>query len=82
MRDHVRREAAQSVDAAWWLVPLVFTVAAVATVAFTGPPVEDATSAALVQPAAAPAPALPVAPAPQGQPEQPVYDVAEHVQAF
>ena len=82
MRDHVRREAGQSLDAAWWLVPLVFTVAAVATVAFTGPPVEDATQAALVQPAAAGAATLPIAPSPQVQPEQPVYEVAEHVQAF
>ena len=82
MRDHVRREAGQSLDAAWWLVPLVFTVAAVAAVAFTGPPVEDATQAALVQPAAAPAPPLPVVRAPEAQPEQPVYEVAEHVQAF
>lgn len=82
MRDHVRREAGQSVDAAWWLVPLAFTIAAVATVAFTEPPLEDALQAGLVQPAAAPVPALPAVPAREAQPEPPVYEVAEHVQAF
>ena len=81
MRDHVRREAGQYLDAAWWLVPLVFTVAAVATVAFS-PPAEDQLHAAVVQPVAEPPAAMPVSVTPQVQPEQPTYEVTEHIQAF
>jgi hypothetical protein len=82
MRDHVRREAGQYLDAAWWLVPVVFTVAAVATVAFTGPPGEDQLHAAVVQPAAAPPAAMPVSATPQPQAAEPTYEVTEHIQAF
>jgi hypothetical protein len=36
MREHIRREAGQFMDAAWWLVPVVFAVAALAVIAMNG----------------------------------------------
>jgi hypothetical protein len=78
MRNHIRREAGQS-QAAYWLVPVAFAVAALAAVA-------------LIDPAAPPAGALPPQPAvttaspapaaPSAQPADTSVQLQEHVQAF
>lgn len=79
MRDHIRREAGQSLEAAGWLVPIAFAVAALAAVAMTQ--AEAPERPAPDQPVtviAAPPDEMPTLPAPADG----VQQVAEHVQAF
>ena len=78
MRDHIRREAAQSVAAAWWLVPVAFAAVGLVAVASID---TDAGSPALSHQVPARAPALlqpAVAPPASGG----FIEVTEHVQAF
>ena len=86
MRDHIRREAGQFSEAVWWLVPVAFAAAGVATVAFSNadrpePRAVAAAPSAVTKPevkavsASAPA-AVPA------RVEEPVYDPQDHVETF
>ena len=87
MRDHIRREAAQYLGAAWWLVPIVIATAAVAAAVMTDadPPDLAVSMIALPEtlPETRPAPAVmpAVVSVPANRPAEPEYEV-EHVQAF
>jgi len=84
MRNHIRREAGQYMDAAWWLVPVAFAAAALAAVAFTDLQAGEDDVPVAVQAATAPAPAAPqpASTMPPAQAAEPVFEVTEHVQAF
>ena len=71
MREHIRREAGQSVDAGSWLVPTVFAIAALAAIAMQDDPVADAMPVQAASPVA-PASVIPTA----------AQSPDEHVQAF
>jgi hypothetical protein len=87
MRDEIRREAAQYLNAAWWLVPIAFAVAGVAAAVMTdADPPELAVSMVAVPdalPDARPSPAVmpAVVSVPASTTTEPVYEV-EHIQAF
>lgn len=78
MRDHIRREASQFLEATWWLVPVAFATAALAAVAFIEPAVPETTPQMVAPTPEITAPA--VVPVALPQPAQ--VEVAEHVQAF
>lgn len=79
MREHIRREAARSLEATWWLVPVAFAIAALAAVAWTQAEGEDSVPAAVAQPAE---PAAVPEPMDVPPPAESALRVTEHVQAF
>jgi len=79
MRNHIRREAGQYIQAAGWLVPVAFAIAAIAAVAIGGSEEDVQWNASL--PAAMAWPALP-APAAFPAPAVESVEATEHVQAF
>ena len=81
MREHIRREAAQYVEAVWWLVPTVFATAALAAVVMNEPPAASLPAGAVLAAGPAALPGCDVSAAPASQVAEPVYEV-EHVQAF
>ena len=82
MRDHIRREAANSLDTTWWLVPIAFAVASLAVIAFTGVAIPDEATVAPVPvlPAMSDA-AGPGLPAVSPRRDDSI-EVSQHVQAF
>ncbi|MBC5782108.1 hypothetical protein H8N03_04070 [Ramlibacter sp. USB13] len=84
MREHIRREAGQFTESAWWLVPIAFAIAALAAVAMGTADADDVqprVHAAVATPDAAPAPAM-VLPAVVTKPAEESVIEVEHVQAF
>ena len=83
MRDHIRREAAQYLHAAWWLVPIAFATAAVAAVVVTDAEPPELSVSTIALPDMRPSPAVmpAVVSVPASTTAEPVYEV-EHVQAF
>jgi hypothetical protein len=75
MREHIRREAGQFVEAAGWAVPLAFATAALAVIALGGNDGDEAQAQT-----AAPAAVVPAAES-KPQSEEATPEV-EHVQAF
>jgi hypothetical protein len=79
MRNHIRREAGQYLQPAWWLVPVVFAVAAIAAAAIGGSQEDPQPAAPVAAAVAAPAPSVPAAlPVPAAD----AFEATEHVQAF
>jgi hypothetical protein len=76
MRHHIRREAGRFSQAAWWLAPVVFAIAALAAAALGASDEAVAPVPAAVAAPAAPARAILPALAPDA------VEVTEHVQAF